>query len=507
MIRCLFPLYLLGFSTLTLLGCATVKPEGDYQQAGQMISQRTGSQDVYDPAIEELISQKIDELLKNELTVDEAVRVCLLNNRQFQSMFLEIGVSRADVVQSGLLTNPSLTLGMRFPEGGGRNELTLGLAQNIVELWQIPIRRRMAESELEATILRIVHRAIELMTEVKSRCYELLALERNLESARQSRQLANEFYELVGKQQKAGEVSPFDVGLAHTNLIDVDLEVLRIEQQIQTTQTELNRLLGMSLDDRHWKLSDQLPNPSDVPLDSTPLIIQALSARLDARANEKQVTAAEDELIRQYFMIFPDATVGASFERTEQRGLPKRNILADTARASIAAGQLTAPSIQSRGQRDIARRQIIDTMLGTSLTITLPIWDQNQAQIAKARIRVTQRNKEYLDLCDQIASEVIKTTTAVENTRRRVRFFEQEVLPQAQKNVEGATEIFRSGQQSAFILIDLQEDLFQRRREYIDALRDYAISLAELENTLGGKQPDHQQIQTEPEQEKQGEPK
>ena len=55
--------------------------------------------------------------MKWDWRVAEAIQVCLLNNPGLQAAFLDIGMARADVVQSGLLSNPSLTALVRFPTG------------------------------------------------------------------------------------------------------------------------------------------------------------------------------------------------------------------------------------------------------------------------------------------------------------------------------------------------------------------------------------------------------
>ena len=89
------------------------------------------------------------DLLREPLTVDDAVQVALLNNPSFQAGVAAVGASRADVVQSALFTNPSVSFGLAFPDAGGRSRLTAGLAQQISDLWQIPIRKKIAEAEVQ----------------------------------------------------------------------------------------------------------------------------------------------------------------------------------------------------------------------------------------------------------------------------------------------------------------------------------------------------------------------
>ena len=105
---------------LITLGCVTVDPGPDYQRAERLILDRTGVSETYDPQADELVSERVDRLLADGLTVDEAVRVALLNNLSFQSLFQEIGVSSADVIHSGLLTNAAPGICLLVPGGAWR---------------------------------------------------------------------------------------------------------------------------------------------------------------------------------------------------------------------------------------------------------------------------------------------------------------------------------------------------------------------------------------------------
>jgi outer membrane protein TolC len=201
------------------------------------------------------------------------------------------------------------------------------------------------------------------------------------------------------------------------------------------------------------------------------------------------VKAAEKELEREYLQVFPNITAGFNLERTERRAMPGRKILADTARASVANGQLTAPDIETRGQRRLARRQIIDATLGPSIEVTLPVWDQNQAQIAKARFKAVQARRRYEDLLDAVAEQVQRASASACDNAKLVQFYQQELLPQVNQNVEGARRIYKLGEQSIIVLIEAQRSLVEQRAAYVSIMRDYALAVADLEQALGGRIP------------------
>ncbi|MCB9849423.1 MAG: TolC family protein [Phycisphaerales bacterium] len=477
-------------SMACVLACAPVDAREDFGRAGQLIQERTAVADAYDPSAADALDAKVTGLLDGGLTVTEAVQLALLNNRELQDIFAEIGVSRADLVQSQLLSNPSLALGFNFPEGGGVVDLTLGFTQQVAELWQIPMRRRVAERQLDRTITLAAQRAIELRAKVRTQCYDVLALRRSDELAGQNVELSERIVQAAQKQFEGGQVSEFDVNRTRTSLLNVRADRMAIRGALGTSEATLGDLLGLARAQRSWQLVDELPENYAGTIDSDALLRCAMDQRLDARAAELDVESAEAELALQVRRVYPDVQVGFALERNERRGAPGRKLLADTARSSIAAGQLTAPSIESRGQRSLARSQIIDAKLGPSLAVTLPIWDQNQAQIAKARFRAMQARTRYERLLDAIAVQVNQAAIQATTTADLIHLYESESLPVGESTVDGATRLYEAGEQSVLAVVDAQEQLIQRRRDLVRALRDHAAAVTELENAVGGKLPD-----------------
>ncbi|MBN1345490.1 MAG: TolC family protein [Phycisphaerae bacterium] len=475
-----------SLTAFLFLGCATVQPQQDFQRAAQLITERTGVEDVYDPDAEELIEAKLDELLAGGLTVDEAVRAALLNNRSFQSMFQTIGASRADVVQSGLLTNPSVSLLAQFPEGGGRSKIEIGFGQELVDLWQIPVRRKIANAQLDQAVLDVTRHAVDLAADVKIKCYQFLAARRAEETGRKSVELFERSLELANRRFEAGEVGQVDVDLIRSEVMQVKLQLLSLERERRLAAAALARVLGLSRAGKPWALEDSLPEPQALSDDST-LLTTAMTRRIDARLAESRVRGAEEELTLEVLKVLPSLDVGALLERPDNRALPGRKVLADTARASLRNGRLTAPDIQTRAERNLERRQIIDSLLGPSITFTLPIWDQNQAQIAKARFNVLQKRKDYEDLLDTVAHEVQQSAAIARIAGAQVRYYAEQVLPLAEKNVETAKRLYEAGEQGILVVIESQELLIQQRRLYEEAIRDCAVAIAELERAVGGR--------------------
>ena len=81
-----------------------------------MVESRTGFPlQQYAGAPTGLVADTIRELLREELTIDRAVRIALLNNRALQAMLEDLGIARADALQISLIQNPVFSGHARVP--------------------------------------------------------------------------------------------------------------------------------------------------------------------------------------------------------------------------------------------------------------------------------------------------------------------------------------------------------------------------------------------------------
>lgn len=468
-----------------LAGCATVKPQPDYARTHQLIEESTGYSEAYDPEQDGLSAEQIDAYLADGLTLDEAVRLALLNNRQLQGAFYDIGIARADWVQAELLSNPSLGVGILFPEGGGRSSLQANIAQNIVDLWQIPVKKRVAEHELESQILHVARLSGELAAETKRAYYHGVATQELMTIAEKFLVLLTKAHEAIRTQREAGMASPLDENLQRAQVLEAELALRDARLAAENAKRALARLLSLDREVADLVLSDAIPETAIVDFDVDTLIAAAREKRLDLRAISESILAGDAEIGLEYLGIFPEVTLGLGAERLESRAQPGRNIVADTARASLRNGGLTVPDIESRGERNLAKSAEIDFMWGPTLSLELPIFDQNQAQIAKARYARIQVVKSYEDLYLNIAQDIRIAVDRASTLWGNASFYRDELLPQAETNQDFTDAAYQAGTVDILTLLASQRSLLDAHRGYVQVWSDAAISLADLERAVG----------------------
>ncbi|MEP0848075.1 MAG: TolC family protein [Phycisphaerae bacterium] len=464
-----------------IAGCASVNPRPDYQRAAEHVRRSAGVERLFDPEQLEADARYIDECLSDGLTAEEAARVALLNNVELQAALYDIGAARADLVQAGLLSNPSLGVALRLPSAGGLANIDFDLAQNIAELWQIPVRKRAAERGLDATILAVARLATETAASARTAYYGAAGANRRLEIARENLDVGQKVLELTEFRRQAGAGSELDVNLARGVLLEAELAVKNARLAADSARRALATVLGVSLDADELVLAEDLPEPPAHLFDERLLTAIAWDERLDARALRQSVQGAREQLVLQMRRVFPNVSLGLAFERDARPRAQGRDILADTARASIAAGRLTAPEIESRSARGVDT----DFIIGPLLSLELPVFDQNQAQIAKARFTLEQRVRVLEGLGRTIHQEVREAVDQAQTAWEVARFYRDELVPQVSRSLELSRESYRAGQSSILSVLDAERSYLAARDRYAEAMQLAAAAAPLVERTIG----------------------
>lgn len=468
--------------------CATVNHRVELANADQAMAQATGVKTTW----VDLPEVKVFEP-KPDATVslDTLVELTLTNNRSLRADLEVIGQAKADFVQAGLLSNPVLEVMTGLPEAGGRASVAFGLSKDFADLWLIPSRKRAAQAMLQQRVLSFTDTAIALLTDAKTNYAMLQYQSLATELQQQNLRLLQEAMEIAQARFRAGDTSQLDVNLVRARSAEAELELLQLRSDFRVTQRTLLRLMGVATAADQWQpepLSIST-EPSNLGTDESDLVQAALLQRLDVQAARWELESAVAEFEQQRRRLWPTLSLGVSGERFERRALPDRDILADTARSSIASGQLTAPEIESAAQRDKERRQEIDLILGPSIEVPLPIFDQNQAQIAKAKFRACELRRRYEEVEQRVVEGVRSAFTQRRLADDKVRLFRDTLVPIQETNLALARSAYQAGRESILAVLLAQEELIRTRLGHATAVRDLAISEANLERQLAGRVP------------------
>ena len=411
---------------LALASCAQVDPQADFDRTRELTQQQTGVARVFDPTAPALESTEIAAYFGDGLSLPEALELALLNNRQLQADFQQVGIAHADWVQAQLLSNPSLDVMLRAPSGAGSTILEAALGMQILELWRIPARKKAAQLDLQATVLQIARRASLLVGEVQDAYMTAVVEAKLLQFANHDLVVVEEILKATGDLLQAGLSTTMALNAARSSATSAELLVQSAELETASAKRNLARLLCVDAEVASWELAAALEvqAPSQTP---DALISQALENRVDLQAMRNSMLALQALVDLQERRGVGDASLGMNIERAD-----------DT------------------------------TFLGPTVSWVVPIFDQNQAQIARAEFQLRQMEKRYEYAKIQIALDVREQYARLQATLQSVASAEQRVKQESKMALTLTSESMSSGNVTHI-------DALRAQRQFIQAMKEGVV--------------------------------
>ncbi len=445
-------------ASLLLGACATVSTDRVQQDIAQQVAERA-AQPAWATGTPEdaAVQARVQTLLADGLERDEAIAVALVNNRELRAQLARAGIARADLVQAGLLENPSFGFSLLDGDGGVEREYTV--FQDFLGVFTLAARRNLARHELERTRLEVAQHALTLIAEVKRSYYALVADRQAIELYTQVIDATEAAAELASRQYRAGNLSLREQALQQSFHAQSALDAARAEARFGVDRERLNRLLGLWGDDTGWTLPDRLPAvPATLP-DAAVLERQAVSSRLDLAAERKGVE-----------------TVNLALDYTRQ------------------TRWLSALGIGFTVKRDMDGSYA----RGPELVLGLPLFDRGQGRIARLESEVKQAEAHYAQRAIEVRAEVREAAVRARVAHGAVEHYRSAVLPLADRVVDETLKFYNGMLVGVYELLTAKQSQVNAARDYIAAWRDFWIAWADLEHAVGGDLPLPEQPDSEP---------
>jgi cobalt-zinc-cadmium efflux system outer membrane protein len=441
---------------LPVWGCASHRADDGLNHVENLLAKGTSNRVRWNRGSADDLATRdeLNALWRHPIGADDAVQIALLNNRSLQATYEDLGIAQADLVQAGLLSNPRFFASARFPnQGPGSPDAEFSVAEDFLELFMVPLRKRIAADKLAVAERRVADAVLGMEREARVAFYtyqgrrQELALQKTILDAQQSS------CDLARQQHKAGNISDLDLASEEASCSAAKLEVARTQFQSIADREEITRLMGMSGPEvQSWQAADKLP---DMPTAESPLQeleSLAIRRRMDLDAERRQTLV-----------------IARSLGLTEQFRLTGIEIGFDVER------------------RDPTERYV--TIAGPQLTVELPIFDQKQAQIARLQAEYRQGVDRIAALAVDIRSQVRSARDRIMAARQTAELYQDVVIPQ-RRQVTALSEKHYNA-----MLLGVDRWLIARQmevtayKEYIEAVRDYWIARSDLERAIGGRLP------------------
>jgi outer membrane protein TolC len=436
-------------AALSMGGCATFSKDGGFDVVANESRARL-HEDVRwtrTPQEQSKNDEQVAALLAHTLSAEDAVQIALLNNRSLQASFEQLGISEADLVQSGRLPDPRFTL--RHAGAAGRYDIEETLTFNVLSLLTAPYaheieKRRFAEVQSAA-----VAAVAQLATDTRQAFYAAVAARESVQYLEQVKTAAETGAELARRMLAAGNWNLLDQAQEQSFYTDSAQRLTRAKLLEDSTREKLLRLMGLAGQQPAFQLMAALPELPQTIADVSAVDETALQNRIDLRLMRLQI----DELARRL-------------------GLAKSTRFVNV----LDAG----PTRVLQGDRSQPYER------GYEVSLEVPLFDSGGPRVKRAQALYSQAVDRFTQAAIDARSQIRRANAAYRAAFDIAKQQRDEVLPTRKLIAEQTLRRYNASLVSVFDLLAGARAQVAGVDDYILSLRDFWMAKSELDASLVG---------------------
>lgn len=434
----------------SLAGCASLAPQPRDADITALLAERSGPSVDWSalsapPAEQARIAQWLDQ----PMTLEAATRVAMLRSPRLREHYARLGLARAEVLEAVEIENPRLSFQRLSIEGGGHVRTT-GLSLPLFDLLLLPAKARLAGKDYDRARYDVAGAVLDTVADVESAWYAYVTA-RQVAGMREAVAVGTAASaELAGRFHAAGNISALQLAQEQAAASQARIEALQARADASRHRLELVTLLGLRGEEAKWEASDTLPLP--VPSEDEPAQLVGM-----AREGNLELLAARAEA-----EVLADA-------------------LGLTRTLRWLGGSEIGYEREKEGDGSVLR--------GPEIALELPVFNQGQAKLAKARARLAEALARVQQA--ELAAEngVLTGAEAVAAMREVVDTHRLALVPQREAIVARQQERQNFMLIGVFELIQAKVAEYDAYQSYLEAVRDYWLARVELARVVGRRLP------------------
>lgn len=371
---------------------------------------------------------------------NEGVALALAHNAQFLELLADLGFTFADLEQARLIPNPVLTLLLPFPIG---NKTAEGTIRQLTDTIRFRSQRiKIAEVASRRVAERLVQNGLDLIRDVRVAFADLTAARRRVALVEQTHTNQQKLADLMQARLKSGDVSKLEVALIETEMVRLAEDLPRQRSVVDQATARLKQLVGLVQNDAGVTFTDAVPR-AGLPPPVGPLVRRALDSRPEARATVLAVQEA-----------------GRRAKLTEHEIITLTGVLD----ANFNPG---------------------DFELGPGVDVSLPVFNRNEANRARASAEVERARRAYVTVRDRIAREVREAEARARRAAEVLVAQRSKTLPLTADAEQRARKAHELGEASLVVVLDARRQWLDARARELDSDAELRRAWAELERSVG----------------------
>lgn len=433
-----------------LAGCASVDLRAGFPEVSAVVEERAATKIVWNRGneLDNEAAEKLRALLQKKLAADDAVQIAMLNNRDLQAIYTDLGVAQADLVQAGLFRNPILDAAVLFPLSGVRPDLQLSVVISFLDALYVPLRKRVAAARFEEAKLRVTGAVLDLAAQVRRAFHEHQANEQMLELRQTIVQALTASWEVSRRLHEAGNITDLDQARDRAAAEVSRLALRSAEIVVRQSREHLNDLMGTWGEQTGWEIEGRLPDIPAEPVPVNGLERVALSRSIDlSQARQRIITAGQQLGYDRATALIPETELGVGAEREE------------------------------------------GWKVGPVLSVPIPLFDQGQARVGRAVAELRRAQQEYYALAVRVRATARAVRDRMVGAEDRALYYRDILLPLQERIVNEAQLQYNAMQIGIFHLLRDRERQIETGVGYVEALREYWLARADMLHISSGRLP------------------
>jgi cobalt-zinc-cadmium efflux system outer membrane protein len=374
-----------------------------------------------------------------EVTLEELISLAESSNPTLRQAAAAVEVARGHAIQVGLYPNPVL-IGGANQIVGNQSQYYSALSQEIITMRKLQLNRSAATRQVQQAEQAFIATRFQLLTAVRQGYMITLAAQRRYEVLSRLVEIAGKSQQAAERLQQAGEGTRTDTLLFEIELEKAEVAVENALARLRAVRRELSAIIGLR-DLELGRIRGNLTEPLDriaqqVLLDGyVPYNASVQIAELEIDRSKTLIRRAEVE-------PYPNVTVYAGYQRQIEPALHNMGLL--------------------------------------TLSVPLPVWNQNQGNITSAYGSLSKANADIETVQNTIARQMADLGGRYRIADQQSRRYEQKIVPKAREGVKIIQEGFAQGQFDFLRLLQAQRILVESNLGFIDALEARWASAAEM---------------------------
>jgi outer membrane protein TolC len=453
-----------------LAGCAQFSPDGGMDEVAQSVGREAGAdtgRSVVKIASAEQAQrarEQVAGLLAQPVSADAAVQVSLLNNRELQAAYNDLGVSEADYVQASLPPNPGLSF--TGVAGTGVANIEFRLIEDILGLFTLRRRTAIAAEHFEHARHQAVATTLRLAIDTRRAHVRAVAAQQQVGFLDQARATVDQAVRLNARLGEAGGGDQLDQAELAAFYAELSAKLGQARLVARQEREKLIRLMGLWGSDVGFALPAELPTLPREPDTLAAVESEAVNRRVDLIMGRHDIVA-----------------LAKSLSLTQATRYVSMLQLAGVFNSESANPLTNSNTAINRG--------------GAGLDLQIPIFDTGEARERKAR-------ESYMAAVNRLAAKAVNARSEARiaydtyrGTYDIAKFYRDRVLPlRGVVSREIALRYSNGVAVSGGMRVDLFKYLTDGRARILanaaalDARRDFLLASAGLQAavTIGGSE-------------------